>query len=225
MFDYLRRFLIAIAVATTIGILFLSATDTFAQTNEYERVNFIWPTYGLITDTFGTRNGQHYGIDIAAPRGTAVISVSDGIVTKSYYSSTYGNVVFIEHNQDFETVYAHLHERLVKEGDTVYEGEQVGTIGNTGRSSGDHLHFEVHDGKWTNTKNNAIDPFLVLVNQSDENQVTSVSTTIQDRYLVRAGDTLSEIAEKSGVSVAKIKKINDLTDDVIQVGTLLKIIK
>ncbi len=163
MYDYLRRFLIAIAVALSIGILFISATVSFAESNNNNgSLNFIWPTVGLVTDTFGTRNGQHHGIDIAAPEGTTVVSVSNGVVTKSYYSNSYGNVVFIEHSDGFQTVYAHLHKRTVKEGAVVYQGEQIGTIGNTGRSSGNHLHFEVHEGNWNMVKKNAIDPLIVI---------------------------------------------------------------
>ena len=164
MYDYLKRLMIVLAIALCIGILFISTTVSFAEGNDDSEtlIDFIWPTVGIVTDTFGTRNGKHYGIDIAAPRGTAVVSVSEGTVTKSYYSETYGNVIFIEHEQGYETVYAHLYDRVVSVGDHVAQGEQIGTVGNTGRSSGAHLHFEVHDGNWNMKKTAAIDPMLVL---------------------------------------------------------------
>ena len=70
----------------------------------------MWPSDGVITDLFGTRQGHHKGIDIAAPLGSHVYAVENGIVSKSYYSDTYGNVVFIKHDNQIETVYAHLKE-------------------------------------------------------------------------------------------------------------------
>ena len=241
MYDYLKRFLIVIAVALSIGLLFLSTTVSFADSHDkYERVHFIWPTEGLITDTFGTRNGKHYGIDIAAPRGTTVVSVSDGIVKKSYYSNTYGNVIFVEHMEGFETVYAHLDERLVNNGDQVEAGEKIGTVGNTGRSSGDHLHFEVHDGNWLMSKSNAIDPFLVLSEEIEKNrhyQVASSSkitdelegtteTELKGIMLVnvKAGDSLWSLAERYQVSIDEIKLWNSLETDKIVVNEQLKIV-
>lgn len=233
MLDYLRRFLIVMAVALTIGILFLGATAASAESEEaFETRNFIWPTVGLITDTFGTRNGQHYGIDLAASPGTKVVSISDGIVTKSYYSNTYGNVVFIEHSNGYETVSAHLHERNVQEGDFVYQGQEIGAVGNTGRSSGAHLHFEIHDGPWTTAKKNAINPFLAIGKNNDTffvlasdksvvNQEFKIDSGIE--YIVQRGDTLSGIAEQSGSSVAKIKRVNGLKGDTIKIGTILKV--
>lgn len=120
-----------------------------------------------MTDTYGTRGGKHYGIDVAAPEGTNVVSIADGVVTRSYYSDTYGNVIFIEHLNGLETVYAHLHVRGAEEGQAVTEGESIGTVGNTGRSSGNHLHFEVHKGNWNIDKSESIDPFLVLSNEPE----------------------------------------------------------
>ncbi|KHF40381.1 peptidoglycan DD-metalloendopeptidase family protein [Halalkalibacter okhensis] len=166
MVDFIKRVCIALALATFIGLLFISTTTSFAETKEtvpeelFEAL--IWPTVGEITDTYGTRWGKHFGIDIAAPEGTVVVTIADGTVSRSYYSDTYGNVVFVNHPNGLETVYAHLHERLVEEGQALLEGEKVGTVGTTGRSSGNHLHFEVHNGEWNIEKTDSIDPFLVL---------------------------------------------------------------
>ena len=82
----------------------------------------MWPSDGVITDSYGTRNGDHKGIDIAAPFGSSIYAVESGIVSKSYYSDTYGNVVFIKHDNQIETVYAHLKERTVLEGARVGQG-------------------------------------------------------------------------------------------------------
>jgi murein DD-endopeptidase MepM/ murein hydrolase activator NlpD len=247
MYDYIRRFLIVMAIALSIGILFISTTVSFANANEtINEVDFIWPTVGHVTDTFGTRNGKHYGIDIAASSGTPVVSVGAGVVTKSYYSSTYGDVIFIEHANGYETVYAHLHKRLVSEGAVVEQGEKIGLVGNTGRSSGDHLHFEVHDGNWAMSKKDAIDPILVLGENKDtffvlseeelekeRYQVASVSESINTEdthensntiYLhVKKGDSLWSIAKSYQVTIEQLKSWNELSSDQIKIGQELKI--
>ncbi|MED3725169.1 peptidoglycan DD-metalloendopeptidase family protein [Priestia filamentosa] len=204
------------------------------QGNAEEAEQWIWPTEGILTDLFGTRHAKHYGIDIAAPIGTNVETVANGKVTKSYPSSTYGNVVFIKQNNGYEAVYAHLHKRLVKQGDTVRKGQIIGEVGSTGRSSGSHLHFEVHKGNWNEHKTNAVDPLPLLdeeklyaylrggvtreVFQSVYGETTDdgkVKTTVQK------GDTLSNIAEKYGVSVSTLQAWNNLDETTIYAGEKL----
>nr|WP_255572016.1 M23 family metallopeptidase [Anoxybacillus sp. ST70] len=124
---------------------------------------FMRPANGPITSTFGPRWGEfHYGIDIGK-RGASVpvVAAADGYVYRSYYSSSYGNVIFIMHyidGQVYTTVYAHLESRLVGEGQNVSKGQMIGYMGNTGRSFGAHLHFELHRGPWNASKSNAVDP-------------------------------------------------------------------
>lgn len=165
--DFIKRLMIAAAIAVFIGILFIGTKNTYASPKIDENFihAFIWPTEGTITDTYGTRSGKHYGIDIAAKLGTPIFAVADGTVHRSFYSNSYGNVIFIEHENGLETVYAHLDERYVKAGDKVTEGQQIGTVGNTGCSTGAHLHFEVHVGSWNMEKSNSIDPLMVLKNK------------------------------------------------------------
>jgi murein DD-endopeptidase MepM/ murein hydrolase activator NlpD len=85
----------------------------------------------------------HKGIDFTAPKGTSVYSTGDGRVTRVYRSASYGNVIFIDHGYGYETRYAHLNKFNVKRGDVVERGDIIGFVGNTGRSAGDHLHYEV----------------------------------------------------------------------------------
>ncbi|WP_328589273.1 peptidoglycan DD-metalloendopeptidase family protein [Litchfieldia alkalitelluris] len=159
---YYRVALIAMLVFI-LGGLFLAGNSTSANTSFKEGTDhWVWPVVGEITDTFGTRHGRHMGLDIAAPYGTEAITVDEGIVNKSYYSNTYGHVVFIGHPNGLETVYAHLSKRNVDEGDKVKIGQKIGEVGSTGVSTGDHLHFEVHIGEWNYEKDNAIDPLTVL---------------------------------------------------------------
>ena len=129
---------------------------------------FLRPTEGIITSEFGPRWGKfHYGIDIAKSGDVQVTAAADGIVTRSYKSDSYGEVVFIRHEingQTYETVYAHMRQgsRAVQVGDQVKAGQFLGWMGATGDATGQHLHFEVHKGVWTYDKANAVDPMLYL---------------------------------------------------------------
>lgn len=163
MRDYIRRFIIAGIMALCVTLLFLGGKHSQADLSIGElTANWTWPADGLITDTYGTRKGSHKGIDIAAPLGTPIYSVDEGTVTKSYYSDSYGHVVFVRHGNNTETVYAHLQNRLVNEGEVVQANQQIGQMGSTGDSSGVHLHFEVHLNEWTVDKRNAVDPKMAL---------------------------------------------------------------
>jgi murein DD-endopeptidase MepM/ murein hydrolase activator NlpD len=170
MRDYGKRFLVVMIIALCIGLLFIGGKTGHAAGNDLKKLPdvFLWPAKGKITDHFGTRHQSHFGIDIASEFNERIIAAAGGIVTKSYFSSTYGNVVFINHNSEYETVYAHLNKRLVHEGDSVAQGDTIGTMGNTGRSRGVHLHFEVHQKQWTVDKQNAINPLLVLTDRKKE---------------------------------------------------------
>ena len=86
---------------------------------------------------------EHNGLDFAAPRGTPVYATGDGKVGMAYYSSTYGNVVYIYHGHGYETRYAHLSKFVVQPGDTVKRGNIIGYVGSTGTSVSSHLHYEV----------------------------------------------------------------------------------
>lgn len=123
---------------------------------------FTRPAAGVVTSQMGPRwNKQHAGIDIAASGKVAIVAAADGVVSRSYFSSSYGNVVFISHSIDgqlYTTVYAHMSSRLASSGQVVAKGEQIGYMGNTGHSYGQHLHFEVHQGPWNASKSNAVNP-------------------------------------------------------------------
>ncbi|MEM7109177.1 MAG: M23 family metallopeptidase [Bacteroidota bacterium] len=85
----------------------------------------------------------HEGIDFAAEIGTPIYATGDGIVTNAYRSSTYGNVIFINHGYGYQTRYAHLSKFNIRNGESVKRGQIIGYVGNTGRSQGPHLHYEV----------------------------------------------------------------------------------
>ena len=105
--------------------------------------------YSRRTSGFGMREHPilqtmraHMGVDYAAPVGTQVISVADGVVAESGFQGAYGNKVVIQHNAKQSTAYAHLSRISVRKGQTVKQGEIVGAVGSTGLSTGPHLHFE-----------------------------------------------------------------------------------
>ncbi len=105
---------------------------------------FIWPLRGPLSSPFGIRWGkQHNGIDLAANRNTPVKAAKSGKVIFSGEASGYGKVVYIKHDDNTETRYAHNDKLLVKTGDFVYQGEVISRSGNTGTSTGPHLHFEI----------------------------------------------------------------------------------
>lgn len=105
---------------------------------------FTWPTEGELTSGFAQRWGRHHdGIDLANDIGTPVRAARAGRVSYSGWSSGYGRVVMIEHDQGYTTVYGHLNESYVTEGQYVKGGQSIAAMGNTGNSTGPHLHFEV----------------------------------------------------------------------------------
>lgn len=106
---------------------------------------------GYITSGFGRRSdpitgriAMHTGLDFAAPRGTAIYAVGAGVVTFSARNGAYGNMVEIAHGDGYKTRYAHAHTLMVEVGDLVSKGQQIATVGSTGRSTGPHLHLEVY---------------------------------------------------------------------------------
>ncbi|WP_163785371.1 M23 family metallopeptidase [Myxococcus vastator] len=110
----------------------------------------IWPARGWVTSDFGSRldpytadRVMHGGMDIAAPHGKEVFAPSDGTVVFAGLEGGYGNVLVIDHGYGIKTRYGHLSKMLVKAGDRVKRGMHIAAVGNTGRSTGPHLHYEV----------------------------------------------------------------------------------
>ena len=109
-----------------------------------------WPVRGWVTSMYGWRTSPHSGarrlhtgLDIAAPRGTPIVAAADGHVVFAGYHSAYGNLVVIDHGYGITTKHAHTSRILVRVGDRVIRGDVIARVGNTGRSTGPHLHFEL----------------------------------------------------------------------------------
>lgn len=115
--------------------------------------NFRWPTMGRISSNFGWRRNPlgkrrvfHSGLDIAAPRGTAIKASTDGMVVHSGWMGGYGRTIVISHSKGLTTLYGHCSKLLVGNGAKVSQGQTIALVGSTGRSTGNHLHFEVRVG-------------------------------------------------------------------------------
>jgi murein DD-endopeptidase MepM/ murein hydrolase activator NlpD len=109
--------------------------------------NFVWPTAGKVSSYFGERGGrQHHGVDIPRPKGSPIHAAKAGTVISAGWNGDYGKCVDISHGKGVVTRYAHCSKITVKPGDKVEKGELIGLVGETGRASGPHLHYEVRIG-------------------------------------------------------------------------------
>lgn len=119
---------------------------------------FLWPVRGRVSSYFGKRgNRRHDGIDIAAPEGSPVIASREGEVLYSDNKIRgYGNLIILRHKGYYATVYAHNKINLVRRGQKVKAGERIAKVGQTGRATGPHLHFEIRKA------NQPVDPLLFL---------------------------------------------------------------
>lgn len=246
---------------------------------------FVLPTHGGRTSCFGPRGPKryHYGIDLRVHMGEPIGAAFSGKVRVTRYDAGgYGNYIVIRHNNGLETVYGHLSEIKVFEGQTVVAGQCIGLGGNTGRSTGPHLHFEMrllgnpinpekiidffgtnkpYNDNYFMVKNNAfdyakgrVDRFdhvsarttrrssvaMLAKNESenketdtkdleskdDEQQTTTTSSEDESTspfYKVANGDNLSTIADKYGMTVSKLCKLNNLRSrSTLRVGQRLK---
>lgn len=200
---------------------------------------YVMPTTNTkITDIFGYRPRRrriHNGLDIKVQRGDTIYAAFDGKVRiTAYQRRGYGHYVVIRHNNGIETLYAHLTSKLVSVNQNVKAGDPIGLGGNTGRSSGAHLHFE------TLLLGKALNPALFF---DFKNQKTTCETYLYRRpgskyvengkvkvagpepkyHKVKSGETIGKIARKYGVSQATIFKLNKLTpSSVIRVGQTIR---
>ncbi len=148
-------------VPSKVGMAYL-LNDTYVV-EDYGHLGtgrFLWPVpnFFKVSSSFGPRGRRHHdGIDIPAPRGTPIVAVDSGYVIYSDNGIRgYGNMIVLAHGDDVFTVYAHNTKNKVSKGEKVKKGETIALVGNTGRSSGPHLHFEIR------VKNKKRDPARFL---------------------------------------------------------------
>lgn len=136
-------------------------TDVDDQLKALEARPDLVPTNGKVTSKFGYRTSPftgkrqfHQGIDIANDKGTPIYAAGTGIVTFSGWNAGYGKTVIISHGNGYRSVYAHNNENLVEAGKKVKKGDIIAKMGSTGKSTGPHLHFEIHSrGEQINPEN------------------------------------------------------------------------
>ena len=184
-----------------------------------------------ITSPFGFRRYRwHYGTDLKVYHGDTISAAFDGIVRiVDYERYGYGRYVVLRHLNGFETLYGHLSKAKVKVGEKVEAGQLIGLGGNTGRSTGTHLHFEVR------YQGNAIDPssiydFTSACLLEDTYAVTPASFKYladarKVRYhRIRSGDTLGHISQRYGVSINHLCRLNGISrKSILRIGRRIRI--
>jgi len=130
---------------------------------------FVGSGFGSRVDPFSGQMSMHSGLDFAAPFGTPIFAAAGGVVAAAEFNAAFGNMVTIDHGNGLQTLYAHASKLSVKVGEIVRKGQQIASVGSTGRSTGPHLHFEVHvDGVPRN-------PARFLVRQSDDSPLAGLN--------------------------------------------------
>ena len=190
---------------------------------------FAAPRSRQITSDFGFRKWRHhYGIDLKVDKGDTVACAFDGVVRITKRARDYGYYVLIRHFNGLETLYAHLSKILVNPGDTVKSGSFLGLGGSTGRSTGNHLHFETRylgnpinpndiiDFSSYTVKNNIFQ--LSAQNFSYKKEIAKIRF-----WTIRKGDTLGRIAMKTGVSISKLCSLNGMKkSSLLRIGKRLR---
>jgi murein DD-endopeptidase MepM/ murein hydrolase activator NlpD len=137
-----------IFIPSKVGIVyFLRDTYVIEDYRSLGTGRFMWPVphFYKVSSQFGPRGRRHHdGIDIPAPSGSSIVAADSGVVIYSDDGIRgYGNMIVIAHGDDLFTVYAHNKKNVVDKGDRVDRGDKIAEVGNTGRSTGPHLHFEI----------------------------------------------------------------------------------
>ncbi len=171
---------------------------------------------------YGVRDHRlHRGVDVSVIRDEPVVAAFPGtVVVSKYNQGGYGHYVLVEHENGLSTLYGHLSERLVKVGEKVYPGDIVGLAGNTGKSSGAHLHFEIRYGEIN------IDPETIVdfpnwdlkpgVEHVTKKKIINAHYNMQrklkkeNHYTVKKGDTQGKVAAWFNISIQALCRINNL---------------
>lgn len=215
-------------------------THSILLYDEYS-CGYVHPFEGRVTSKFGPRKRRyHYGVDIDLETGDCVTSAFDGKVRIAKKSKSYGNVIVIRHANGLETYYAHLSKIKVEIGQEVYAGQMIGLGGNTGRSRGSHLHFEVrYMGQPINP-----DELISFDQHKLKCDTLSISSNTfsyvnaakkaaaktskggkgtKGVHVVRKGDTLSAIARRYGTTTKSLCQKNGIkSTSTLRLGQKIK---
>ena len=198
------------------------------------------PISGRMTSGYGYRRSygrMHKGVDIALQEGDTVRAALNGVVTRvDFEAGGYGNFIVVRHADGLETRYAHLNGSIVAEGDNVVAGQPIGIGGNTGNSTGPHLHFE------TRLYGVAFDPTtifdfsmpagmtgyrtLATLDHAVTPKTGTAKTELAGKgtYVVRPGDTIASVAQRAGISKLALCRLNALnSSSTLSPGTMLRL--
>lgn len=208
---------------------------------KYDPEDFYRPVWGRVTSNFGFRSSfgrMHKGVDLALNIGDTVRAALPGVVGRvGYEAGGYGNFVVVAHSNGVESRYAHLNESLVMPGQRVEAGQPIALGGNTGNSTGPHLHFEI---RYMGTP---MDPLALFdFNGRNFNRIgipggmqqpkqlatglNGAKTSLKEKstYVVRQGDTVKSVAKRAGISTLRLCQLNFITEDTpLQPGSMLKL--
>lgn len=228
------------------------SVESMPETFKIDLSNFTIPTMGYTTSNYGRRGRRaHHGIDLKVEVGDTIYAAFDGKIRVCEYERRgYGYYVVIRHSNGLETVYGHLSKFLVSDNDVVKSGDPIALGGNTGRSTGSHLHFETRFlGKSINPidiidfENKVChrDTYLVrtsmlgtpgggarsVANTSSRSSAKSsnkYATGTVSYYRVKKGDTLAQIARTHGLTIQKLCKLNNMPkNETLRLGKSLRV--
>lgn len=218
------------------------------QTAVIDVTNYAMPHYGKMTSPYGWRKRfgrMHKGVDINIKVNDTIYAAFDGKVRLTNYEARgYGNYVILRHTNDLETVYGHLNKFLVKKDQYVKAGDPIALGGNTGRSTGPHLHFETrymgyainpsaifdfanhttHTDTYTFDKNTYQNARNYAPLKEETKNTYKAANKERKSYVVKKGETLSKIAKKNGISLTTLCRLNGIKKtDKVKVGQKLRI--
>lgn len=178
---------------------------------------FKMPSWGPMSSPFGWRNNRyHKGIDIQLRKGDTVSCAFDGMVRFAQKKGAYGNVVIVRHYNGLETVYGHLFKISVAEGQVVGAGDLIGLAGNTGRSTGPHLHFEVRfmgvpvDPQYFISFDYGSLMYNTVLFKKNKSGLLSAFHPDTEYHTVEKGETFAEIANQYCTTTVKLRKLNNM---------------
>jgi len=212
---------------------FSKVKDTMLVVLNDSNDHYTHPFKGPITSSFGKRNWRfHYGMDIDLRTGDTVLAAFNGRVRISTYSKSYGHVVVIRHDNGLETIYGHLSKRLVKVDSVITSGTPIGRGGNTGRSYGSHLHFEMRffdepldPRDVVSFENFKLHYDTLAISQCNFMYKEELKELKGRKYhRVRSGNTLGHIAMKYGTSISKLCRLNGISrSSILRIGQRLRV--